>query len=214
MKPRLAMNPESQFSFLTDLALELGASETIVIPATDVIIENRVVLKCRVGCKHYGKTLMCPPYAPSVEDFRKIISEYSYVFLFKFKSKSELTPDVAKLLSKNDNDPSLSEEMREKIRLFWTSWKQDKLQLLKMVLDLERVAMNKGYRMAVGFTTGSCVVCENCNLEEKICRQPSQARYTAQSVGVNVEQTLEKAGIPIPFPMKGAPETFGMILID
>jgi predicted metal-binding protein len=214
MKIGLAMNPESQFSFLSTLALELGASETKVVPATEVIVENRVVLKCRVGCKHYGKTLMCPPYSPSVEEFRKILSEYSYVLLFKFKSKTELTPDVAKLLSKNDNDPALSEEMREKIRLFWASWKQDKLQLLKMVRHLEREAMNKGYSMAVGFTTGSCMVCEKCNLEQKICLHPSQARYTAQSVGVNIKQTLEKAGIPIPFPMKGAPETFGMVLID
>lgn len=214
MKTRLAMKSESKFSFLTDLALEIGASETKVVPATEVIVENRVVLKCRVGCKHYGKTLMCPPYSPSVDDFRKILSEYSYVLLFKFKSKTELTPDVAKLLSKKDNDPALSEEMREKIRLFWASWKQDKLQLLKMVRHLEREAMNKGYSMAVGFTTGSCMVCEKCNLEQKICLQPSQARYTAQSVGVNIKQTLEKAGIPIPFPMKGTPETFGMVLID
>ncbi|MCW4023170.1 MAG: DUF2284 domain-containing protein [archaeon] len=208
------MNSRSQFSFLTDLAIELGASETKIVPASEIIVENRVVLKCRVGCKHYGKTLMCPPYAPSIEDFRKIITEYSYVLLFKFKSKSELTPDVAKLLSKNDNDPTLTEEMREKIRSFWASWKQDKLHLLKMVRDLEREAMNKGYSMAVGFTTGSCLVCKDCNLKQKICRHPDQARYTAQSVGVNVKQTLENAGIPIPFPMKGAPETFGMVLID
>jgi predicted metal-binding protein len=214
MKTGLAVNSESQFSFLTVLALKLGASETKIIPANEVIIENRVVLKCRVGCKHYGKTLMCPPYAPSVEEFKKIITEYSHVLLFKFKSKAELTHDVAKLLSKNDNDPSLTKEMREKIRLFWASWKQEKLRLLEMVRDLERAAMNKGYRLAVGFTTGSCMVCEDCNIEQKTCRQPSKARYTAQSVGVNVEQTLENAGIPIPFPMKDAPETFGMVLID
>lgn len=208
------MNTDTQFSFLTDLALELGASETKVVSTNEVIVENRVVLKCRVGCKHYGKTLMCPPYSPSVEDFRKILNEYSYVLLFKFKSKTELLPEVAKLLSKDDNDSTLTPEMQEKISSFWAAWKQEKLQLLKMVLDLERAAMNKGYSMAVGFTTGFCVVCEECNVEQKICLHPSQARYTAQSVGVNIKQTLKNAGMPIPFPMKGAPETFGMILID
>ena len=208
------MNADSQFSFLTDLALELGASETKVVSTKEVIVENRVVLKCRVGCKHYGKTLMCPPYSPSVEDFRKILNEYSYVLLFKFKSKTELLPEVAKLLSKDDNDSTLTPEMQEKISSFWSAWKQEKMQLLKMVLDLERASMNKGYSMAVGFTTGSCVVCEECNVEQKICLHPSQARYTAQSVGVNIKQTLKNAGMPIPFPMKGAPETFGMILID
>ena len=106
------MNTDTQFSFLTDLALELGASETKVVTTNEVIVENRVVLKCRVGCKHYGKTLMCPPYSPSVEDFRKILNEYSYVLLFKFKSKAELLPDVAKLLSKDDNDSTLIPEMQ------------------------------------------------------------------------------------------------------
>lgn len=208
------MNTDSEFSFLTDLALELGASETKVVSTKEVIVENRVVLKCRVGCKHYGKTLMCPPYSPSVEDFRKILNEYSYVLLFKFKSKTELLPEVAKLLSKDYNDSTLTPDMQEKISSFWAAWKQEKMQLLKMVLDLERAAMNKGYSMAVGFTTGFCVVCEECNVEQKFCLHPSQARYTAQSVGVNIKQTLKNAGMPIPFPMKGAPETFGMILID
>jgi len=62
------MNSEldiTQFDFLKDLALELGASAAKVIPANEIIVENRVVLKCRVGCKHYGKTLICPPHSPS-----------------------------------------------------------------------------------------------------------------------------------------------------
>ena len=208
------MKPESQFSFLTDLAHELGASETKIVPSNEVIVENLIILKCRVGCKHYGKTLMCPPYSPSIDDFRKILSEYSYVLLFKFKSKVKLSPDVKKLFSKDDNDPTLTKEMREKISSFWASWKQDKLRLLKMVRDLEKEAMNKGYSNAVGFTTGSCIICKDCNVDKKTCLHPNQARYTAQSVGVNIKQTLENAGIPIPFPMKGAPETFGMVLID
>jgi len=115
MKTRLAMNHKSQFRFLTAFALELGTSEAKVVPAREVIVENRNVLKCHVGCKHYGKTLMCPPHSPSVEDFRKIISEYSQVLLLKLNSRAELSPDVAKLPSKDDKDPTLTEEMREKI---------------------------------------------------------------------------------------------------
>lgn len=82
-----------------------------------------------------------------------------------------------------------------------------------MVRDLEKEAMNKGYSTAVGFTTGSCLICKDCNVNQKTCLHPNQARYTAQSVGVNINQTLENTGIPT-FPMKGAPETFGMVLID
>ena len=203
----------AEFVFLKTLALELGASEAKVIPANEIVVENRVVLKCRVGCKHYGKTLMCPPHSPSVDEFRTILSEYTVALVLKFKSKAEASPDVVKLLSKDENDPSLTEEMRNRIRAFWASWKKDKLHLLKMVRDLEKAAMNKGYSLALGFTTGSCLVCDKCNIEQKVCLHPTEARYTAQSVGVNIKQTLENAGIPIPFPMKGNPETFGLVLI-
>ena len=65
----------TKFVFLKDLALELGASEAKVVPANEIVIENRVVLKCRVGCKHYEKTLMYPTYSPNVDDFRRVLSE-------------------------------------------------------------------------------------------------------------------------------------------
>ena len=74
---------KTNFEFLRDLALELGATAAKVIPANEIVVENRVALKCRVGCKEYGKTLMCPPYAPSVDEFKKTLSEYSYVLVFK-----------------------------------------------------------------------------------------------------------------------------------
>ena len=56
---------------------------------------------------------MCPPYAPSVDDFRKTLSEYSYVLVLKFKSQAEATSEIAPLLSMNENDSSLTENERE-----------------------------------------------------------------------------------------------------
>jgi predicted metal-binding protein len=202
----------TKFGFLRDLALELGATVAKVIPADEIVVENRVVLKCRVGCKEYGKTLMCPPYAPSVDEFRKILGEYSYVLVFKIKSHAEATAEVAKLLSKDKNDPSLTEEMKEKIDAFWASWKAEKKELVKNIRVLEKAAMSRGYSLALGFTTGSCVICDECNVEE-VCAHPTEARYSAQAVGINVLQTLENAGIPIPYPFQKNPESFGLVLI-
>jgi len=136
---------KSKLDFLKDLALELGAAEAKIIPADEIVVENRVVLKCRVGCKEFEKTLMCPPYAPSVDEFRKSLSEYSYALVFKLKSQAEATAEVAKLLSKNENDPSLTEEMKEKIQDFWASWKAEKKELVKKICALEKAAMNRGY---------------------------------------------------------------------
>jgi predicted metal-binding protein len=201
------------FKFLKDLALNLGATEAKIVPANEIVVENRVVLKCRIGCNKYGKTLMCPPYAPSVEEFQKSLNEYSYALVFKIKSQAEATPEIAKLLSKKEDDPSLTQEMKEQIQSFWDSWKTDKKELLHKIVSLEKAATSKGYTLALGFTTGSCIICDECNVKEKICLHPTQARYSAQAVGINVLQTLENAGMPIPVPFKKNPESFGLILI-
>jgi predicted metal-binding protein len=203
----------TQFTFLKDLALKLGATQAKIVPTNEIVVENRVVLKCKIGCNKYGKTLMCPPYAPSVEEFRKILNEYSYALVFKIKSQAEATPEVAKLLSKKEDDPSLTNEMKQKIQKFWTSWKADKKQLLQKIVSLEKAATTKGYTLALGFTTGSCMICEKCNIKEKMCLHPTEARYSAQAVGINVLQTLENAGMPIPVPFKKNPKSFGLILI-
>ena len=74
-------NGAEKYQFLVKLALDNGAADAKIVPANKVVVEDRVVLKCRVGCNHYGKTLACPPYTPSAEEFRKIVSEYSYACL-------------------------------------------------------------------------------------------------------------------------------------
>ena len=203
----------TKFNFLKDLALELGATKAKIVHTTEIVVENRVVLKCRVGCNKYGKTLMCPPYAPSVEEFRRSLNEYNYALVFKIKSQAEATPEIAKLLSKKQDDPSLTLEMKEQIQNFWDSWKTDKKELLQKIISLEKAATTKGYTLALGFTTGSCVICDECNIKEKICLHPTEARYSAQAVGINVLQTLQNAGMPIPVPFKKNPESFGLILI-
>ena len=87
-----------KYQFLVKLALENGAADAKIIPADKVVVEDRVVLKCKVGCNNYGKTLACPPYTPSAEEFRKIVGEYSYAMFMKFKSKAQADPEVYKNL--------------------------------------------------------------------------------------------------------------------
>src|SRR3989304_1670660 len=94
----MAAQEIEKFSFLTQRALELGASDAKVIPANKVVVEDRVVLKCKVGCNNYGKTLACPPYTPSAEEFRKIVSEYSYALFMKFTSHATADAEVYKHL--------------------------------------------------------------------------------------------------------------------
>jgi predicted metal-binding protein len=203
-----------KFDFLRKLALDLGATDAKVIPADKIAVEDRVVLKCKVGCTNYGKTLACPPYTPTAEEFRKIVSEYSYALFIKFKSQAEGDREWAKYLSKDENDPAIPPEARKKVHKFWAAWKDDKKKLLLAVLDIEKAAMSKGYPLALGFVSGACQLCEKCNLKTKICVNPTMRRFSEEAVGVNVKKTAKNAGIKFTFPFEKNPETFALILID
>ncbi len=203
-----------KFQFLVKLALDNGAADAKIIPANKVVVEDRVVLKCKVGCTHYGKTLACPPYTPSAEEFRKIVSEYSYVLFMKFKSKAEADPEVLKKIMVAETDPTVPKEVKEKAAKFWADWKDDKRKMLQSVVDLEKAAMSKGYSLAIAFVSGHCQLCEKCNTETRICVHPNLARWSEDAVGVNVRKTANNAGIQVSFPFAKNPESFALLLID
>ncbi|MEM3161477.1 MAG: DUF2284 domain-containing protein [Candidatus Bathyarchaeia archaeon] len=203
-----------KFEFLRKIALEKGAVDARVITTDKIVVEDRVVLKCKVGCPYYGKTLTCPPYTPTAEEFRKIVKEYRYALFMKFKSRATATPEISKYLSKAENDPTIPFDVKEKLQKFWTDWKEDKLKILSLVLELEKAAMNKGYPLAVGLISGHCQLCEKCTLDSSTCAHPTKARYSEDAVGVNVRATAKNAGIEITFPFEKNPETFALLLID
>jgi len=207
-------NCAEKFQFLVKLAFEKGVADAKIIPTTKVVVEDRVVLKCKVGCNHYGKTLACPPYTPTAAEFRKIVSEYSYAMFMKFNSKAQVKPEVLAKLMVAETDPSVSKEIKEKTAKFWHEWKEDKRHMLQSVVDLEKAAMNKGYSLALSFVSGHCQLCDKCNIETRICRYPELARWSEDAVGVNVKKTAANAGITVTFPLAKNPESFAILLID
>ena len=196
------------------MALKAGAVDAKIIPIDKIVVEDRIVLKCKVGCPNYGKTLACPPYTPTAEEFRKIVSEYRYALFMKFTSRAKADPELAKHLSKAENDPAIPQDIKDKLQEFWATWKDDKLKMLSAVHDLEKAAMSKGYPLAVGLVSGYCQLCEKCTLDRASCVYPAKARYSEEAVGVNVQATAKNAGIKIMFPFEKTPSSFALILID
>ena len=190
-----------------------GAAEAKIIHVQKIVIEDRVVLKCKLGCGKYGKTLACPPYAPSPDEFRKIVSEYHYALFMKFKTKVEGDSELIKYLSKT-GDPSIPAEMKVKVDKFWSAWKDETGKLLDIVHKLEKAAAKEGYLLAVGLVSGACHLCEKCNVKKGVCIHPTMKRYSEEGVGVNVKATAEKAGIKFTLPFNKNPETFALLLID
>ena len=59
--------------------------------------------------------------------------------------------------------------MSEKAKKFWALWTEDKLRHLSAVLEIEKVAMRKGYPLATGLVSGYCRLCEKCTLNRVTC---------------------------------------------
>ena len=201
-----------KFDFLRKKAIELGAIDAKIISSEEIVVEDRVVLKCKLGCEKYGKTLACPPYAPSPEDFRRIVSEYSSALFMKFEAKAEIEKDLITYLSKT-NDP-VPTPIKEKVEKFWLDWKKDTRKLLDNVLVLEKSAAKNGYPLAIGFVSGSCQLCNKCNVNGGLCLHPETKRFSEEGVGVNVKATAEKAGVEFNLAFDKNPETFALLLID
>jgi predicted metal-binding protein len=200
-------------NFIKKLAFELGALDAKIISIKKIVIEDRVVFKCQLGCEKYGKTLACPPHAPTPEEFRKIVNEYHFAMFMKFKTKVEGDSELIKYLSKGDN-PSVPAEMKAKVDKFWSAWKDEMKNLLDIVHNLEKAAAREGYLLAVGLVSGACQLCEKCNVEKGVCIHPTMKRFSEEGVGVNVKATAENAGIKFTLPFDKNPETFALLLID
>lgn len=172
-----------------------------------------MVLKCR-GCVGYGKKLTCPPYVPTVDEFREILKEYKYALLVKFRSPAVADEEIAKAPYKTWLDPTESEETREKAAKFWEDYFDHSKRMASAMLELEKAAFNEGYTFAVAFVNGSCRLCEKCNVEKGICIHSNMARIPEHAVGINMKKTAAEAEMPIEFPIKGQPEPMSILLID
>jgi predicted metal-binding protein len=205
---------EKNFAFLQNKARELGAIEAKIIQASDIVVEDRVILKCKTGCDNYGSKLCCPPYAPTIEEFRRMLNEYHYALFMKFRSDAETDEATARNLMRNIYDPNVSGDLKEGARKFDAEWYRETKRILLAMLDLEQAAFNNGYPFAVGFTSGSCTLCAKCNVASKICIHPTMMRFPEHAVGINIIKTAERVGSSIKFPFKGKPERIGLVLID
>ena len=131
----------------------------------------------------------------------------------QFKSTAELEPALMKYLAKTP-DSTVPADVRTKVEKFWAAWKSDAKKLLDTVIQLEQAASKEGFLLAAGFVSGSCIICNKCNVEKGVCLHPNLRRYSQEGLGVNVKATAEQAGIDFKFPFEGTPETYALLLID
>ena len=174
------------------------------ISAEDVVVANWVRLKCRFGCKAYGKHLGCPPYSPTPEEMRKVLAEYRVGVVAKF----EASPD-----------PEVSPQHLH--HHLWASINT----VHETVFQLEWCAFLSGYYKAFGFNALPCTFCATCIPEEKErvdlfdarnCRHKEKVRPSMEASGIDVFGTLGRAGYGLSVLdsySKGV-SLFGLVLLE
>jgi predicted metal-binding protein len=137
--------------------------------AKDMVIAHWVRFRCVFGCSSYGKSCMCPPNIPTIEECAKMLSEYNDVAVFHLE-KQLASPEEIK------------------------SWRRD--INLKMV-KLEKDVFLSGYYKTLVVTFASCDLCESCSGTRSDCKNPQIARPTAEALGIDVYATVRNIGYPI-----------------
>jgi predicted metal-binding protein len=167
-----------------ELALELGASDAVILRAGDVRVDERVRLKCLVPrCLRAGETPNCPPNTPDLDLVRKALARFSWAVLLKC--------DVGPI---EDYAPGSGKTREEKRRVL--SFHR---QSSEVVYGLERQAYKDGYHLAMGFGGGSCkdYLCQGmiCQfLDSGRCRFPHRSRPSMEAMGVDVVSLINKVG--------------------
>jgi len=66
-----------------------------------------------------------------------------------------------------------------------------------LAVKLERRIFLEGYPAALAFSSGSCNLCEKCNVERGYCLKPLEARPSMEGCGISVFETARNAGYKI-----------------
>jgi len=96
---KIATENKKEFKVETVLeeAYKLGCEEAKIIDPKTITVGNWVRWKCLYGCPLYNKDGCHPPYAPGVEETKKILKEYSKALLIKGYNGSKLSEITIKL---------------------------------------------------------------------------------------------------------------------
>jgi predicted metal-binding protein len=161
-------------------ALDLGATQAKIVSAQEIIVDDRVPLKCQIPrCFGYGAGAHCPPNTLKPQELREILKLYEWAVLFI----KEVPPEVIV------RDKAT---IKERVAVYQA--------MFKIVSELESMAFYDGHYLAFGFGAGSCrhTFCgqqDNCQaMEGKRCRFSLLARPSMEAVGIDVYRMVTQAG--------------------
>jgi predicted metal-binding protein len=182
------------FSDFLKMACEQGATDARIFDAQDIVVDERVRLKCCVPvCRNYNVSLMCPPNVMPLDEFRGVLARFKKALLVQIAYN---VPDwmldrihAAKDLAALYNDET-----------YLNGWEQTYLvakNTLNAIADrVEAAAFKAGLKYATALSAGKCTLCEACAGTGNPCRNPYKARPSMEAMGIDVGETARKVGLP------------------
>lgn len=190
---------------LLQSAKEKGASLAKLVSVEDIVVDPRVRMKCRIPlCSQYNNNLMCPPFAPTVEEFEESLKKYEKAIFIQVEADiNSLDRETGRINEKIWAD--LEEKHMPHMR-----------KLNEIVGDLEAEAFKMGFHLAIGLIGGACPLCETCVAEEggDKCRHPFSARPSMEAVGIDVYETCKNLGIPLGLSSHENVRWNGLVLLE
>ncbi|MBA4396236.1 MAG: hypothetical protein C0394_02430 [Syntrophus sp. (in: bacteria)] len=171
-----------------------GASVVKRIEISDIVVDERVRLKCQIPvCDSYNKNLMCPPHVPSVAFFREALARYTRAILIQMTAP--LPEAITDRACRDVYAPA--KKLHELVNL------------------AEKWAFDYQFRFATGLIGGCCRLCDECVAAKdgRVCRHPFKARPSMEAMGIDVVETVLHAGLSIRFPIENEVTWTGVVLI-
>jgi predicted metal-binding protein len=211
------------YRLLEEKAKTLGAKAVRLIPAETIVVEDRTILKCIFGCNGYGSRV-CPPYIPTVDEFKKMLADYDWALLVEWKSENVFTREVSENFIKFSVElPENEETKRQFFENLKNVLKDRKETIQPGVLEIEKLAWTLGYNTAFATFPGMCAWCATSDYSDVKCagaagpcHHPTLRRPCLMGLGVRMDKTLEKLGTQLQkFPMDDtAPSPYTLVLLD
>ncbi|MDR0477543.1 MAG: DUF2284 domain-containing protein [Desulfobulbaceae bacterium] len=83
---------QSSRAVIETLCLANKGIDVKFIDSASIAVRYWPRYKCQYGCPSYGKNLCCPPYAPSPDETKRIIADYTLGLLVRFDRGVKVTP--------------------------------------------------------------------------------------------------------------------------
>jgi len=161
-------------------AMALGATQAAIVKAKDIIVDERVVLKCQIPrCFGYGTCAHCPPHTMKPGELRQLLEGYRWAVFF--------IVDVPSGIIVRDKATIKEREAAYQ-------------KIFHIVNDIESMAFYDGHYLSFGLAAGSCrhTFCsaqESCQaLEGKRCRISLRSRPSMEAVGIDVYKMVAQSG--------------------